>query len=301
MYERVLVPLDGSALSEAALPFAQQLASMAGSEITLVFVSQYAEDPQKHMHQFYLQKLADISRSAIEAYPGRRQQAAAVKMTILHGNPAEQVIEYAEKADFGLIIMTTHGYSGVRRWALGSVADKVVRAATRPVLLVRSRNAASGAPVASPVRRAVLPLDGSADAETVVPYAAEIASKLKLELVLLQVLAPGYVSGRVYDYIPYTEEQMAASRADAMEYLDKVESQALKGKGITARKEVRFGDPAGEIIKLAQEVSGDLVTMSTHGRSGAVRWVFGSVADRVLHEGSTPLLLVRSPTARAEQ
>lgn len=301
MYERLLVPLDGSALSEAALPFARQIASRAGSEITLVYVSRYAGDPQGHMHELYLQRLSDITSSKIESHEGKPQQKAVTKTAVLSGNPAEQIVEYAEKTDVGLIIMTTHGYSGLRRWALGSVADKIVRATTRPVLLIRSRNASAGIRATGPMRRVVLPLDGSTVAEAVIPYIEEMASKLNLELVLLQVLPRGYVSATAYDYVLYTEQQMKADRAHAEGYLHKVENQFFKPKGILTRAEVRFGNAAEEIIKLAGEVSADLVAISTHGRSGVTRWVFGSVADRVLHEGDTPLLLVRSPGARVEQ
>ena len=118
--------------------------------------------------------------------------------------------------------------------------------------------------------------------------------KLKAEVILLQVLSTSYqaITAERYGYVSYTAQQMESDKAFARNYLEKVGAR-LKRKGMTVKSEVRLGIAAEEIIKLADEMYADVVAMSTHGRSGIGRWVFGSVADRVLHEGNTPLLLVR--------
>lgn len=299
MYEKILVSLDCSALAEVALPYAEELAGRLGSEVDLVYVSELAEDPNQRVHQFYLEKRAETTKESARRYIEKgRRRVIKVKSTILVGNPAEKIVEYADEKDIGLIVMATHGQSGIRRWALGSVADKVVRATTRPVALIRAKGARPDVREKGILNKALVPLDGSREGEAAVPYIAELASKLKAEVVLFQVLPPGYytTTAEGYNYIIYPENLMASDKAHAKDYLEKVGAR-LKRKGVTVKSEVRFGNAAEEIIRLADEINADLVAMSTHGRSGVGRWVFGSVADRVLHEGNTPLLLVRAPRA----
>ncbi len=299
MYEKILVPLDGSELAQVALPYAEELAGRLGSEIILVFVSELAEDPNRHMHQFYLEKMVESEQCAIERYFKKSEgRAIQVRSAILVGNPAEKIVEYAEKEGISLIVLATHGRCGITRWALGSVANKVVRATKRPVALIRARGARPDVREKGILHKAVVPLDGSKVGEAAVSYIEELAARLKAELILLQVLALGYntITAEGYEYVVYSEKQMASDRAFARAYLDGIGAR-LKGKGIVTGSEVRFGSAAEEIIKLADEIHADVVVMSTHGRSGVGRFVFGSVAERVLCEGNTPLLLIRAPGA----
>ena len=205
-------------------------------------------------------------------------------------------MEQADEEDIGLIVMATHGESGVKRWALGSVADKVVRATNRPVALIRAKGVRPDVRKKGILKKALVPLDGSKEAEEIVPYVQELASKLKADVVLFQVIKTPYetINAAGYGSGNYTEQQIASEKAFAEDYLGKIGSQ-LKQKGVTVTTKVRFGNAAEEIIKLADEMCADVVGMSTHGRSGIGRWVLGSVAGRILHEGTTPLLLVRSP------
>jgi len=300
MYEKILVPLDGSELAEVALPYAEELAGRLGSEVRLLYVSEPAEASYRRMHQFYMQKVAEATKHAAERYaekPG--EKAIKVESRILVGNPAEEIVDYADKADIGLIVMATHGHSGIKRWALGgSVADKVVRATKQPVAIIRARGARPDVREKGVLNKALVPLDGSKESEAVIPYIEELASKLKVGLILLQVVARAY---HVHEGIevPYTEEEVKPLEADAERYLEKV-SKALQGKGISTRWEVRVGHEAEEIIEFADEIVADLVAMSTHGQTGISRWAFGSVTDKVLHAGNTPVLLVRTPGAITE-
>jgi nucleotide-binding universal stress UspA family protein len=199
--------------------------------------------------------------------------------------------------------MSTHGRSGIQRWALGSVADKVIRAATKPVVLIRANGSHSGMREERLLKKVVVPLDGSKEAEAVIPYIEELASKLKLEVILVEVLARGYET--LEGYIPLTNQQIESDQAIAAAYLNGVGAR-LKEKGISVITEeslsieIRYGNPAEVIIKLADEKQVGIVAMTTHGRSGVGRRVFGSVAERILREGNTPLMLVRTPGAKVE-
>ena len=175
-----------------------------------------------------------------------------------------------------MIVMASHGRSGISRWAVGSVADKVVRyTARQPVMLIRAKETRSDVREKRILKKVLVPLDGSIGGEAVIPYISEIVSKLEMELTLLQV-------------IPQTNH----TYADAEAYLQS-ECSKLKDEGITAGYKVSVGSIADEIIDLADELAFDLVAMSTHGRTGVSLWTLGSVAQKVLLGGNTPLLLVR--------
>jgi nucleotide-binding universal stress UspA family protein len=303
MFERIMVPLDGSELAEVALPYAEELCGRLGSDVRLVYVSEPQDKSAEHMHKFYMEEVANTTRANAEKYVGTSgKNDVHVMSKILSGNPAEEIVDYADRADIGLIVISTHGRSGVKRWALGSVADKVVRATGRPVILVRANGARPDVREKGTLREILVPLDGSQDAETVLPYVENLASRLKGKVTLLRVLAQGFMSSDAvgkYMYFAFPEAQMKSISAEAREYLGQV-AERLQKKGIKTAIEVRLSNDvksandAMAIIDFAREANADLVAMSTHGRSGVSRWVLGSVAERVLGEGSTPLLLVRT-------
>jgi nucleotide-binding universal stress UspA family protein len=302
VYKEILVPLDGSELAEVALPYAGELAVKLGTGIKLlrvVTLPVYSE-PMGGVYtveqevaltssaQDYLEKVScSLKAKGITAQPDVRS-----------GTAADEIIEYAAKDEISLIVLATHGHSGVTRWALGSVADKVMRGTEKPAVLVRAKERHPATTEQGILKKILVPLDGSREGEAVIPHVEWFASGLGAEVVLFQALAGGYhtITAKGYEYAIYPEQQVASEKAFAEDYLARVGKQ-LKEKGITLRVEVRTGNAAEEIIEFAGEVSADMVAMSTHGRSGVRRWVLGSVAEKVLLGGDKPLLLVRSPRA----
>lgn len=138
MYSKVLVPLDGSELAEVALPYAEELARRLGSEVTLLGVSESAGARVYYKHQVYLEGVLESTKHSVMTSLEKAEDAIKVESAIPVGSPAEEIIDYADRNNIDLIIMVTHGRSGIGRWALGSVAEKVVRAGNTPVLLVRT-------------------------------------------------------------------------------------------------------------------------------------------------------------------
>ena len=141
-------------------------------------------------------------------------------------------------------------------------------------------------------KRALVALDGSPVAETIIPFILDIAGPLDLEVILLRVLQPlppVVVEGAAY--APAGDP--VAERIDAQEYLAPVAIE-LRNKGVRVRAEVRSGDPAREIVAAAHDAGADLIAMSTHGRGGLGRLIFGSVAEAVLREAKIPVLLMRT-------
>jgi nucleotide-binding universal stress UspA family protein len=260
MYKKILVPLDGSELAEVALPYAEELAGKLDSEITLLYVSDLsrdnnsAEDP----HQIYLQKIADAIKDNAARYSGKAKtgQAVDVKPVILTGNPADKIVNYADSENIGLIVMATHNYSGIKRWALGSVADRVIKTTTRPVEIIRAKGDQPDVRENTILNKVLVPLDGSNEGEAIIPYIEELASSLKIKVVLVQVLSSGYAT--VDNYIQLNEQQIESDKVTAAAYLDNIRV-GLKEKGIDIADEagsgivIRFGNAAEEIIQLADK------------------------------------------------
>ena len=150
------------------------------------------------------------------------------------------------------------------------------------------------------LKKILVPLDGSKVAEAVLPYVGELVSGLssdiKGEVTLFHVLSPTYyvVAGEAGAPVPYTEAEIEQIKKKTVDYLDKV-GEGLRSKGAIVECKVGVGRAAEEINKAAEEISANLVAMSTHGRSGLSRWAFGSVTDRVLRGGNRPILMVRAP------
>lgn len=297
MYEKILVPLDGSELAEVALPYAGELAGRLGSEVTLIHVCESTEEQYHNMHQIYIQKMTGVTKQLIKKYIEKSGAASiTVKGELLNGHPAEQILDFAEKEGVDLIVIATQGRSGIQRWVLGSVADKVVNATKQPVLLIRAMGVHHHEFEEVKTNRIFLTLDGSKESEAVIPYIHELATRLKCEVILLRVVPPPSpvitIPGETMQ-IPYTPAQVELWKVEAAAYLEKMADE-FKNRHIKVSSEVRVGDSAQEIITAADEGKADVVAMSTHGRSGIRRWALGSTADRVLRGGNTSLFLVRA-------
>jgi nucleotide-binding universal stress UspA family protein len=306
MFKRVLVPLDTSNLAEIALPYAEELAIKLGSEIILLHVRTSADTPDKPEHSAYLSRITGETEQKIKQAaartPGKKLKidSAVIGSPDIITHPAEEILDYAERENISLIVIATHGKTGIRRWALGSTANNVARASKCPVLLIR---AAAGISGDIHLNNILVPLDGSNHSEAVLTYIENLASRLKARVSLLNVVEPpfhiypfyegtGYFSSGGVIRVPYTDEEIKPMREVAEKYVKGINNE-LKTKEIEAVYEVRKGSPAEEIIKAEEEMRPDMVAMSTHGHSGFGRWDHGSIADKVLHAGKTPLLLVR--------
>jgi len=285
MWKKILVPLDGSNLAELALPYAEELAAAFNSEVFLLYVSEPAEDQYRHMHQLYIEDVAGQIKKRIKK----------VSPLVLTGKPAEEIIGYAEQNDVGLIIMASHGRSGITPWATGGIAGKVLHAAKIPLLLIKAAKPRQRKPGKRLINRILLPLDGSKAGEAAVHYVGELMSRLEVEVILFGVVPAGQHIRTVggLDYILFPEQHLESVKAEAREYLDKAYRRLKRRKG-EVRVELRVGDIAQEIIKFAYGKNVDLIAISSHGHSGIEKWVFGSIANKVVQASNAPVLLVRA-------
>lgn len=302
MYKRILVPLDGSELAQLTMPFAEKIAGRLGSQIMLLYVSESPEDSRNPEHQLYLQRMITAAKADIKQYTDKlKRKRIKVESAILVGDAASEIVDYAQKEDFSLIVMSTHGHSGIKRWALGSVADRVLRGTEKPLVLVRAKQVSPDTIAKSIFGKIIVTLDGSRESEAVIPYIEELAGGVEAKIVLLHVIEPSYRFSTAggFKYEGYSEKKKKSMKAFYDNYLKGI-AASLGRRGIDATHQVKFGEVAEVIIKFADETGADFIAMTTHGRSGIKRWALGSTADKVLQSGNTSLFLVKTPTAKTE-
>ena len=297
MHKKILVALDGSQLSEQILPYSRLLADKLKLAVELIHVinPDLATPTSAAGQARYQDVLAAENEKGLvylEKIAGSFALASKIQCSVAPGNPAEVIVDKAAADRQTLIAMTTHGRSGINRWLIGSVADKVLHAAANPLLLVRAGETAAVQGTAA-WQRMIVPLDGSPLAERVIPHAAELARPLGLEVVLMRVFGvPTPVFAE--DYGPYVEELWTQLEDEAQKYLTEKKQQLL-AQGLTnVATIVTAGFPAEKIIDAARERKDALVAMSTHGRSGFNRFVMGSVTDRVVRHSGDPVLIIRA-------
>jgi nucleotide-binding universal stress UspA family protein len=299
MFTRILTALDGSKTAEKVLPYARFLAGSLNLPVELLAVVDIVE-MATHMsadRARYLDTMIEDSVRNSEQYLRgiARTFPSGTKCTVEKGK-AEQIIIETAAADKGrLITMATHGRSGINRWLLGSIAEKVLRGATNPLLLVRATDEAKADRVAT-LKSIVVPLDGSELAESVLPTVVELAKILKLQVILFRAYSipySAYSSAEGYYAVDY-EELLKAMREEAVDYLEK-KTEAVKRLGIDKVSCVaKEGFAADEIISLSRKPPDNLIAMCTHGRSGVKRWVLGSVTETVVRHSADPVLVIRA-------
>ena len=295
MYEEILVPLDGSNAAEIVLPYVEEIAAKLGAEIILVSVSESTAAETDHLYRLYLERIAEQVQRELEDWGAKEE--AKVRSEVLLGKPASEILRYAEESNVGLIAMASRGRSSRGPWLLGNIAAKVLRATPKPMLLIRTPADNASLQQRSLVKRILVPLDESKVGESAIPCAEALAQVVVAELVLfraLEPLKPFAAEGAVSMSPAMIKEEEERRKASAMAYLDGV-GKVFQDRGLSTSSAIALGSPAEQIIDYAEANAIDLIAMSTHGRSGMGRWVFGSVTDKVLHAGDTPLLTIRAP------
>lgn len=286
---RILVPLDGSELAAQALPVAEALCLQLSARLDIVSVMQpvvlpYVGGepyiPGEVYVRFDTDRRQGAERYLAKAADTAREHGITVETRLEDGDPASRLLDIAQELGTTLIVMTTHGRTGLARFALGSVADRLVRGGVAPVLLLRSF---PDLPHGSDFSHVLIPLDGSdlssAPVFSIVPL---LAGQVVRSITLLRVADP---------------RDGESGRTMSENYLNAVRqrlSDLIAGKDCNISVLVRSDkNPAASIVEVSQDGECDLVLMSTHGEAGIARWALGGVADRVLRDGKTPLLLVR--------
>ena len=288
----ILVPLDGSELSEGALPYAAALAAGLGESLVLLTTW---EGSDSELAASLPSVVVDLDKRAQEHFGGyldgvRRKLPSGIKVEsfVRSGDASDEILTTADNIGARAIVLATHGRSGISRWVYGSTAGHVLRNASVPVLAVGPH--ALQRPTAEvKVGHVMVPLDGSALSESALPPAQAIAASMKARLSLVRVVrwaVQSYPYTLPDTYIPQVDEELEKG---AKTYL---REQEAKVQGTTVDAFVVRGAVADGLIDFVEKEGIDLVVMTTHARKGLARATLGSVADRML-QGNAPVLLIR--------
>ena len=248
MYSRIIVPLDGSAFSETALPYARVIAGSLAIPVELVEAFDVLPPvaQQRQSAEAGRRMLADAERTSRDylgqIQAGLRSAGLVAYATTLPGAPARALVDWLVREPEALVVMSTHGRGGLARWALGSVADKVLHSIPNPMLLIRS-NAESGPADSVAVKTVLAPLDGSELSEESLPHAATVATALGARMILLQVTATADFYRRYMDRSPAAGELMSPEDLVQADSDDALASLA----GASRRLAQEFGF-AGEVV-----------------------------------------------------
>lgn len=305
MFRSILVPLDGSAFGAHALPVLLSIARKAQSEIHLVHVHvpvipSPAVDgtPTYYVSQWEME-VRDQEKEYLASLRERlsAETGLAVHTALLDGPVVDSLVAYAAASRVDAVVMATHGRGGASRAWLGSVADGLVRRCTTPVLLVRPLEKESDPPMQE-LQRILVPLDGSALAEAILAPAVGLARLTGARLTLLRVVSPAAVIARPASpsAARVNEVVVERRRTEAVEYLDRV-AGGIREIGVEVEPMTwMHPQPALGILEYAADRDFDVIAMATHGRGGWSRVALGSVSDKVLRGGKTPVLMQRGTT-----
>lgn len=314
MFTRILVPLDGSDRAENAIPVAAKIAKANGGTVILLRVEtipmMYAPAPVPPLSVETLETERAAFAGYLSTIAGRPVLVNVPTETlVLIGSPAQKIFEAISTKRADLVVMTSHGRTGVSRWMLGSVAEQIARHAPVPVLVLREPSPVLTGHHADVehLERILVSLDGSALAEAALKSAASLAEAISAEPAVHLVLVVS----------PYeaTEANMpeALAVAGAKDYLTTVATR-LKQESPALRVTWSVGvglDVAETLIRIAErgddtEGAGvfggcDVIAIATHGRTGFARWALGSITERVLHGTKLPLLITRPAKVAAAE
>lgn len=301
MFNKLLVPLDGSELAERALAPALTIARAVGGAVTLLRVPatdmllvpdaavltgygiMWPDQSLEQSRQEARDYLADLYKAW--ASPDLKLQTR-----LLEGSVAESILEAATSGQADLIVISSHGYSGLNRWLLGSVAERVLHSAPCPVLVIRSPQ---------PPRHVLIPLDGSALSERALEPGLDLAARLGGTATLLRAIPmlDAHLFDRAEKIEPGMGRRMEQDFHEAAEnYLRDLGAEHAR-LGLTINHIVTHTPAADSILRYAETHPVDVVAMSTHGRSGLGRWVYGSVTEKVLRGAPYSMLVIRPATA----
>jgi nucleotide-binding universal stress UspA family protein len=281
---KILIPLDGSRTAEAVLPYIKYLTSRFNSETEVlgVGIGNRNRRVNRLLNEYIDNTVSNLKAAEIEA-----------EAVIIYGSAADKILNYSKQNDIDLILMATHGRSGVKRWWMGSIAEKIISRSITPILLVPSKKQKSTQiKEITSIDRILIPLDGSTTGQTALDHIELIARETGATISLIQVISTsGSMEVNLLGSANWNGFFKAVKGA-ASDYLQCLVEE-LKGHGISAKYDILVGNPAAEIIEYARKNKVDLIAMSTHGRTGLARWVLGSVTDKVLHGAGMPMWLVR--------
>lgn len=325
MLDTILVPLDGSEWADGVLPHVAALTRINGTTVTLMHVLEADGHPAAGESvpdidpvEWHLRK-SEVQTYLSEASQRLEQAGLATEQIVLEGRVADRIVEYAQKEDMDLVVLSSHGQGGLSGWNISSIAQKVIHRVRKSMLIIPAHRAFNypnieqhnldhhdsesqsteepraghrRPPTSLPsiaYRRILVPLDGSPRAECVLPLATALARTFDAELIFTHVVTKPQMIQRM----PLSEDEKSLvnqiverNRSEALRYFEQLQSR-ISPKPVT---HVLEGDNVEyKILELAEAKSVDLVVMAAHGHTGHNGDAYGSLAARLIEHGSLPL------------
>jgi nucleotide-binding universal stress UspA family protein len=289
MYQKIMVPLDGSRFAESALPLAVRLAQRSGAELHLVMIAE-PSGPTAVDCEKYLDKVADRLAEDHDRTASKSVRA---------GNIVEMLLAEGDDSGADVTVLATHGRGGLSRAWLGSVATGFLHETDRPLILVRPGAKEASDPVVHwGFAKLLIPLDGTDLSEQVLAHATNFGELFDAEYHLTRVVIPPVDIGSPYvpPSVDVSAEIVETAKGSARDYLDRC-AEPMRSRGLRVTVSVAVHAQAGAgILEVAEAEGCDSIAMATHGRTGLSRAFLGSAADKVLRGTRVPLLLYRPGT-----
>ena len=307
----VIIPLDGSKLAEQAIALGYSIAQRINHDVLLLQVVEKEVNPilahsDKDIHADELPDYATTQAKAyLQSIVEQLQIAdgSSVSYHVAFGRPGEQIASVANEREASYVVMSTHGYTGLTRWMMGSVADRVLHLTERPLVLIHPpHNVAydrldKQLETLPDIKKIVVPLEGLPLAEQILPYVEQLAQAYGQANIILFHAIPAFPAGLVpIQTAKLKQEWLALSQEEAQTYLGNLVN-TLRTQGHTVEFAIRVGMPAQEILEYTKEVTADLIMMTTHARDGINRFLLGSVTSRVVQGGKIPVMVIRPTTS----
>jgi len=286
MFNRILIPLDGSDLAEQVFPSVIELASAFGSQVIITGVCDPGNEEEGQACRLYLYETAKKLKGRL-AHP-----AATMESEALFGRPSEQILRYVETNNIDLIVMSSHGRSGITPWPMGSTVDKIFSKAGIPLIVVKAKEKPDTVQL---FNRIVVPLDGSDKSHAILPYLKELADRIPCEVFPVRVLEAGKHVRTIggLNYVRFPEHDIMSTKVALKEYLKDV-SSGIASNLSSVHCEVKAGEAAAEILNYCSETGCTLIAMTSHGHHGIEAWALGSVTSKITTVGKYSVFLVPS-------
>jgi len=310
MFDPVLVPLDGSQLAECVLPHVAAFARSFDAEITLLRMLE--KNRSSVPAQLFDLLNWQINKTQASLYlektkAGFKGSSIRVRTAVREGLVAEGITEYAQNQGMELIILSSHGLSGLTQWGISSITQKIILSAPTSVLIVRATQhefQTDEYPDLPFYQRILVPLDGSQRAENVIPIVIQLSRFNNARVHIVQVVQTPEMARQM----PLTPEDLdlsnrvvARNREEAGNYLEQVKVRSSM-EGIVIQTHLITSDNAPAALhQLVEQEHIDLVTLSAHGYSGKSQWPYGSMVNNFILYGKVPLLIVQDLPARQNQ
>ena len=302
MFNSILVPLDGSPLAECVLPHVIAISQVFDAKVVMLqvldknqadvstqFIDLLNWQINKTKAMLYLKKIDDQFQNS----------ALQTKINVLEGPAAESIIEFARSQRMELIILSSHGKSGLRKWGISSTTHKIILSAPTSVLIIRAPQ-----PKEQPYRRILVPLDGSWRAENVLPIVRLLAHFHNSQIQIVHVVKTPEMARHLptmHEDIDLSNRIVMRNQEEALHYLDQVKlHSSLAGMDVRAHL-IISNNTAVAIHELVDREQIDMVVLGAHGYSGNSQWPYGSVVNNFILYGKVPLLIVQDLPLKSVQ